>query len=310
MKKMVKAFLSVSLRIAISLFLLLWLFSRADISEILHSFRLIHAKVWAVAFVLYLLSQICSSLRWFVLSSALHFKGKFATYLKYYFVGMFFNMFLPSAIGGDVLKVFFLSRGGNSKLRASYSILSDRLFGLWAMFILGSCALYLAPRVLPGKFRAILVLIAVSMTFAAVFMPAFRRMVQTVFPALAIPLESAMAFWQQPGSLFSALTLSLILQFLGMYIVYLLGRGLGIPCRVEFYFAAFPLVAVLTILPISLSGLGIREGGFVYFLGLKGVLPEKAIALSLGFFAVQASAALIGGICYLLGVHRETIGDA
>ncbi len=307
MKAGSKSSLKIFLRAAVSITLLAWLFQRVDVREVFSSFGAIPPASWLCAFFLYLVSQLISSTRWFVLARALDFGGRFLTYLKFYFVGMFFNLFLPSAIGGDVLKAFFLSRGGNSRLKATYSIFCDRLIGLWAMFVLGAGAALSAPEILPERFRMILLASAVGMSLGVFFMPVVRMILRRVFPVFSQRLSFLMVYWERPTSLLVAFLLSLVLQFCGMYAVYLLAYGLGLTCRPEFYFAAFPLVAILTILPISLSGLGIREGGFVYFLGLKHVPPEKAITVSLAFFAVQATAALLGGAAYLAGMHRETV---
>ena len=307
MKARIKSCLKTLFRAAVSITLLVWLFQRVDLKEVISSFGVIPAGTWFSAFLLYLVSQVLSSARWSVLSRALGFGGRFLTYVKFYFVGMFFNLFLPSAIGGDVLKAFFLSRGGNSRLKATYSIFCDRIIGLWAMFVLGAGAVIIAPGMLPDRFGMLLLASSAAMCLAVCFMPLIRDLLRKVFPVFYERLGFVMVYWERPRSLVVAFLLSLTLQFCGMYAVYLLALGLGLNCRPEFYFAAFPLVAILTILPISVSGLGIREGGFVYFLGLKQVPPEKAIVLSLAFFAVQAAAALLGGAGYLAGVHRETV---
>ncbi len=307
MKADTKSYLKAFFRAAMSLGLLAWLFQRVDVKEVFSSFGIIRPGIWFSAFVLYLLSQVLSSIRWFILARTLNFGGRLWTYFRFYFVGMFFSLFLPSAIGGDVLKAFFLSRGGNSTLKASYSIFCDRLIGLWAMFMLGAGAALVAPDILPSRFRAILMASAAAMCLGVFFMPVLREALRWIFPVLSRRMAFIMVYWESPSSLVFAFLFSLALQFCGMYAVYLLAAGLGLACRPEFYFAAFPLVAILTILPISLSGLGIREGGFVYFLGLKGVPPEKAITVSLAFFAIQAAAALLGGAGYLAGVHRETV---
>ncbi len=308
MKINLKGFFKICFRATVSLGLLLWLFQRVDVVEVLSSFSTIAISIWFYALMLYVGSQVLSSVRWFVLAKTLGFGGRLWTYMKYYFVGMFFNLFLPSAIGGDVLKAFFLSRGENTKLKASYSILCDRLIGLWAMFVLGAISALIDPDILPLRFRFMLILCALGMSMAVFLMPIFQKLIGIVFPVLSERLSFVLRYWERPRSLVYAFVLSLILQFCGMYAVYLLGMGLGLPCPPTFYFAAFPMVAVLTILPISLSGLGVREGGFVYFLGLRHIPPEKAITVSLSFFAVQAAAALLGGAGYLAGVHRDSVG--
>ena len=306
-------------RLFISAAILLWLFSRIDAAVVFGAFSRIPLPIWLVAFLLYLLSQVISSLRWFVIGCALGFGGRFITYLKFYFVGMYFNLFLPSAIGGDVLKAFFLSKRGNGKLKATYSIFADRLFGLWAMFIIGALAVTIHDAALPSKWRNILFFLALSMTIGALFMPFFKRFISRLYDSfkgkgglafkIVSALEYMLVFWKHPRSLFTALGLSLVLQFLGMTAAYLLGRGLGIHLDFAFYLSVLPLIAILTVLPISFSGLGVREGGFIYFFHLRGVPLEKALALSLSVFAIQAAAALCGGVGYMFGIHRKELEE-
>ncbi len=304
-----------SIRAVVSALLLIWLFSRIDAKRVLHSFSLIPFEAWALAFFLYISSQVISSLRWYVIVKTLGFKRSFLTILKYYFVGMYFNLFLPTAIGGDVLKVFFLARGGESKLRAGYSIFSDRVFGFWAMFILGGITCLIHPGLLPGKWQFLLVAIFFSSTFLAIFAPVLRRILKVLsrglvkkselFKAIFEKIEALLIFWKHPAILFKALFLSITLQLCGMYGAYLLGKGLLIPLDFDYYLAVIPLISVLTIIPISVSGIGLREGGFAFFFGIRNVPMEKAITLSLGVFAIQALSALLGGIFYILGAHKE-----
>ncbi len=307
------------LRLAISVVILTWLFSRIDIGAVLSAFSMIPLPIWLGSFSLYVFSQILSSVRWFIIGKVLGFGGRFITYLKFYFVGMYFNLFLPSAIGGDVLKAFFLSRGGNGKLKASYSIVSDRLLGLWAMFIIGAIASTFSEEGLPGKWRHLLLFLAIAMTGTALVIPVFSRFISSLNSKLGPGqglarrilgmVEYMLIFWRYPKSLLYGLGLSLLLQLCGMTGAYLLGQGLDIGVGYGFYLSVLPIIALLTVLPISLSGLGVREGGFVFFFQLKGVPIEKAVALSLSVFAIQAAAAFIGGIGYMAGVHKEAMGE-
>ena len=118
-----------------------------------------------------------------------------------------------------------------------------------------------------------------------------------------------LVFWEKPKAMFAGLSLSFVLQALGMGAVALLANDMGLGPPVLFYFAAFPLVAILTVLPISFNGIGIREGGFIFFLGLKGISAEKALTLSLSFFAIQIASSLIGGLAYALGFHKKMLKD-
>ena len=306
------------LRLLISLGILLWLFLKVDLQKLLSSFAQIPLYIWFLAFILYLISQIISAFRWYVIGKNLSFDRPFFTYLKYYFVGMFFNLFLPSAIGGDVLKVFFLSQGENIKLKASYSVFLDRAFGLWAMFLIGSFAVLFDPLALPKRWEVIIVASGIAITVISIIAPFMHTLTRKLmekpsnfsfFNKILHYLESILLFWKRPKALLISLGLSFILQLCGMSAVFLLGCGLKLGLPLSFYYSALPVISLITILPISLSGIGVREGGFVYFLSLKGVPIEKALTLSLGVFTIQSLCALIGGFGYMAGLHKQVIKD-
>ena len=135
MRAKLSATMKFLLRIGLSVCLLAWLISKTNQDDLLEAILDLSFYAWAVAFLMYLASQVVSSIRWYFLAHALDFSGLWSTYLKYYFVGMYFNLFLPTSVGGDVLKMHFISRGESKKLRATYSLVADRLFGLAAIFL-------------------------------------------------------------------------------------------------------------------------------------------------------------------------------
>jgi uncharacterized membrane protein YbhN (UPF0104 family) len=297
------------LRIGLSVCLLAWLMSRTNLDDLLTAFLDLSFFAWAVAFLMYLASQVVSSIRWYFLAHALDFTGPWSIYLKYYFVGMYFNLFLPTSVGGDVLKMHFISRGEPKKLRATYSILTDRLFGLTAMLLLGASAVLIGHGILPHYFEHLLCVVGICIIASLLGLPIAYKLLSSIWPEIGKRLAVLLVFWEKPKALFAALSLSFILQALGMGAVALLAKDMGLDPPVVFYFAAFPIVAILTILPISFNGIGIREGGFIFFLGLKGISAEKALTLSLSFFAIQVMASLIGGLAYAFGYHKKLLED-
>lgn len=297
------------LRIGLSVCLLVWLMSRTNLHDLLKAFLDLSLFVWAIAFLMYLASQVIASIRWYFLAHALDFSGPWFTYLKYYFVGMYFNLFLPTSVGGDVFKIHFISRGEPKKLRATYSILADRLFGFAAMFLLGAGAVLIGHGILPYQFEHLLHVAGICILSSFLGLPMAYKLVSSIWPELGKKLAVFLVFWEKPKALGAALSLSLALQILGISAVALLAEDMGLGPPLLFYFAAFPLVAILTILPISFNGIGVREGGFIFFLGLKGISAEKALTLSLSFFAIQIAASLIGGLAYALGFHKKMLKD-
>jgi uncharacterized membrane protein YbhN (UPF0104 family) len=297
------------LRIGLSVCLLSWFISKAHPDDLLTAFLDLSFYAWAIAFLMYLASQVISSIRWYFLAHALDFTGPWSIYLKYYFVGMYFNLFLPTSVGGDVLKMHFISRGEPKKLKATYSLLADRLFGLAAMLLLGAGAVLIGQGILPHYFEHLLCVAGICIIALLLGLPMAYKLLDSIWPEFGKRLAVLLVFWEKPKTLFAALSLSLVLQALGMGAVALLANDMGLNPPVAFYFAAFPMVAILTILPISFNGIGIREGGFIYFLGLKGISAEKALTLSLSFFAIQIVASLIGGLAYAFGFHKKLLKD-
>jgi uncharacterized membrane protein YbhN (UPF0104 family) len=294
-------------RIGVSGGLLLWLFCRSDLKGIVASFQGLSLSVWVVACFMYLAAQILSSIRWWILADNLAFPGRWRTYLGFYFVGMYFNLFLPTSLGGDVLKVHFLSRGEGRRFLAAYSVVGDRLFGLIAMILLGAAAVQFEPDVLPGHFVMFLSLGGVVILCGLVGLPFLHRVLESLWPRVSQHLTGLLTLWQRPRMMVVALGLSFCLQALGMGAVALLGVGIGIKVPLAFYFASVPLVTLATLIPLSFSGIGVREGAFVYFLGLQGVRPEPALCLGLLFFSVQVATSLLGGLAYALGFHRRPL---
>jgi uncharacterized membrane protein YbhN (UPF0104 family) len=296
-------------RLCVSAGLLWWLFSRFALRGTLDSLQELPPLVWLVAALMYLGAQVLSSIRWFILSHTLSFPGQWRSYLVFYFVGMYFNLFLPTSVGGDVLKVHFLSREEGRRLMAAYSVVGDRLFGLLAMVLLGAGAIGLRPDILPPHFVTALWIGSIVIVCGLVGLPFFSKIFRGFWPKLVDRLSDVLVLWQRPRKILAVLGLSFCLQALGMGAVAFLGSGIGIEIPLIFYFASLPLINIATAIPISFSGIGVREGTFVYFLGIKGIQPEQALCLGILFFSVQVATSILGGVAYGLGLHRQHIAS-
>ncbi|MGM0428242.1 MAG: lysylphosphatidylglycerol synthase transmembrane domain-containing protein [Thermodesulfobacteriota bacterium] len=294
-------------RICISAGLLLWLFSRFDLKGLGTSLDQLPLIIWITACLMMVAAQVLSSIRWWILSKACAFPGKWPAYLGFYFVGMFFNLFLPTGIGGDLFKIHFLSREEGKRIVAASTVVADRLLGLVAMLLMAAVAVHLRKDLLPEPFPILMTLGGGAILTALAALPVIERLIRRLWPVIAPYLELVPAIRQRPGRLASLFGLSFCLQGLGIGAVALLGNGIGINMPTALYFVIVPLVALSTLIPVSFNGIGVREGTFVYLLGLKGVDAGAALGLGLLFFSVQVSVSLIGGICYAAGVHRRSL---
>ena len=300
------------LRAAVSGTILFWIFSKLDVHGLLKAVGKISFETWALALLLYLASQLVSSQRWRIIADILGFSGGYLAFVVFYFVAMFFNLFLPSSIGGDVLKVFFLSgKGTAGKLKATYSVFLDRAFGVSAMFLIGAIALGSCPGDLSARWKFFIVTVSVGSILFMVTAPFLWKSLEgrkgNKTPANGVIQRFFLPFflaWRDPLKVVTVFVLSLAVQVLGMSAVYFLGSGMGLNLPFTFYLAVLPVINIAALLPVSISGFGVREGAFVYFFTSNGVSLASSVGLSLAMFGMQAAVSLIGGLGYILGIHK------
>lgn len=242
------------------------------------------------------------------------------------FVGMFFTLFFPSAFGGDVAKGYFAYQYSGKKLGSLTGVLLDRLLGLVTLTFITLLAvicwssrleLFVSGRWLHG-FIGLLLGLAGFLIFS-VFFFANRRFAQKFqFLSSLIPsaklrkkladLDAAIREYKNHKQLLaSCCIISVVAQFLFLAQCYFLARSLGIQILLWSFFVLMPLVTFVSLAP-SLSGLGVREAGFVFF--FKSLIPsEQAFALSLLFDLVFYGSALAGGIVFAVkgGLRKEVL---
>jgi len=266
--------------------------------------------------VIWLASLLVGSLRWRLILRDGGVSFPLGKALPAYLVGAFYNLFLPGAVGGDAARAAVCSAATGCGLgRATGSVLLERLSGLAAVvvFILGTSLVF--PGIWSGLLHsgspctvalaAGMVLLAAAAAVASrglLVRRASRWHRGRILPALGRMLRTA-AGVSLPALLLSIL-LSMLFQgarFMGMYA---LSRSIGLPLRPEVFFSLMPLVYLATLVPVSLGGLGIREGTLVVLLGGLGVAASQAVTLSLLIYMNQVLLAVAGGLLQAAGVVR------
>ncbi len=298
------------LRVCFSLVLLFWLLSKADLGVVAGTFLQLSLLNWVLGILFFTTLCTMAASRWFIISHSLGFSGTWFTYVGYYFIGQFFNLFLPTSIGGDVFKIHYISRGEakKRKLVGAYGVMADRFFGLAALLLMGGMSVFAGPPdIVPERFAWVLYLAALGITLLFVFMPIGHTLVLRVWPQFGEKMAVLLKIWKDPKIFIQILGLSFILNSILVYILIMLADGFGLDLHPTFYFAIFPLTAAVTILPVSFNGIGLREGAFIYFLSLQNVSLNLALTLSLCLFAIQCSGGIVGGIGYVMGLHKKRI---
>ncbi len=293
-----KSGMSKWLRVAVSAILLSWIAWHTDWSRVGAAFARLQVELWLAAVGVLIVTQVVSAWRWRLMARRLRFDRGLRQLTSFYFIGMYFNLLLPTSVGGDVVRAWYLDGRSGRRLAAFASVFLDRLSGLMVLLAVACLAVALSPLALPAWMAwsvwstgAGFVLGLAALPWVARYLGPLRR--QQVLELLAT--------FRRP-KLFAATTaLSALVQAANVVLVMLVGRALHVDIPLSYYWVFVPMVSLLTLLPISVNGMGVREGGTALLLAPLGIGHDVALSLALLWFAVFAAASLVGGAVYLFG---------
>ncbi len=295
-------------KVGVSAGLIIWILRGTNLSEIFASVR--EASVWllALAFSLHLIGFTISAFRWRMLLRARGTDSSILFLVESYLVGMFFNNFLPSTIGGDVYRAYDSWRLGQSKSSALAVVFVDRFLGLLALMLFALLALLGANELtasIPYLFVWIGVGTAGMLAFVwLIFMP--PQWLPGFIANLKLPfgnkihgiIEAFLAFKGQRAVLVKALILSALLQANVIFHYYLIARALNLPIPFFSFFLIVPLATIITLLPISVNGIGIRENVYFFFFAAFAVAKPEAVAFAWIAYGMVVLQGVLGGILY------------
>jgi glycosyltransferase 2 family protein len=277
--------------------------------------RLSTARIEYVAggILLYMTGQAVSAYKWQVLLAPVGLAVRYSRILAFYYTGMFFNLFLPTIVGGDAVKAVLLTQETGAPARSTMSVFMERNVGLLALLTIATTAAVFAPRVHIGGFSlmAICALLAIGFVSANIML-GYRTAYVLVDRLIALtPLrhlraraaslyEAVARYRSAPGALVSATLLSFIFQFVVVGVVFLNARALDLEFPLSALAVFVPLISLGGMLPLTVNGLGVREALYILFFGRLGVPTELSVSLALLFLAVTFVSSLPGGLVYAL----------
>ena len=255
-------------------------------------------------------STALAAYRWQLIMRNLGFGQTFSFYSKSYFKAMFFNQGLPTSIGGDALRVLDVAGNGFRKRDALAGIVIDRMTGLGALLLLALVAHLVNPDLLPEQvYRPIVWLFAAGLLgFAGLSVlgqwPWLGRQ-----PQLAV-LKTVSDRLRQAVSLhrFLLLASSLVVPLLAMLTFLATGWALGLRYDLLTYFAIVPPALVLTIVPISIAGWGVREGALVGLFSLIGADRTVVLMMSLVYGMLLILVSLPGLVVFINSRRQRSPG--
>lgn len=307
----------VAAKAVVSVGLLAFLFRRIPIDQFVTTARDVRLEWLAAAWLVLFASNLLGAWQWNRLLQVVEIRIPFWKVCTYYFVGLFFNNFLPAGIGMDIARVADSSRHGPTKTAALSAVLMDRLIGMVAM---ASLALVTS---LPGIDRFHLTLVylalvgffAVSVTLVwAVFHPALlpaceRLLARVGLGGLSPHLDDLAAriagFRARRGLFVGLFAVAALTQVMRIGVHVLVARALGLQVPLVYFFLFVPLLAVIVSLPISFNGIGVREGAGIVLFGLVGVDRAHAFSLQFLTYLVMVAVSLLGGLVFLVRIPQR-----
>lgn len=250
-----------------------------------------------------------SSLRWKLMDPDPGDQLRHWDYFRYVMVGAVFNLFLPGALGGDLVRSILVVRELDSHRGSGVAaIAADRMLGLFSILVLGSVACIIAPG-LEGRFYYLAVLIPLDVAFIfGCWVAVAPKLNHALMDWVDRPgrawsaahrivrtwSEIATFYRKNPGHVGWAILLCIPIHFSWFLIVYLIARAIGIEVSFLGLAMVTSLAWLITALPISFGGLGVRELSFIYLLSIQGVDPESSALLGICQFGVIVATSLIG----------------
>ncbi|MDX2167676.1 MAG: lysylphosphatidylglycerol synthase transmembrane domain-containing protein [Deltaproteobacteria bacterium] len=284
------------LKLALSAALLLALLHVTDVAA-LHA--VLAAADWhwvVVAFALSVLSQVVSSYRWFLLTHAVGFHAPFGRVLAYYFSGMYLNLFAPGTVAGDVSRALFLA-GGERRALALTTVVAHRAIGFVALVWTAALGLVVVHGLpIPALVRGVAAL-AIPLTLAA-WLVGPRLAARLLAPGQhwRVLIERDLApYWNDRALLILSLALAAGVHLLQIFSQIAASRALGLALPFTYFWVIVPLLNMGATLPVSWSGIGVREAGYWYALSGVGVGHDTSVAVGL----LGSLVVLLTGLCGL-----------
>jgi glycosyltransferase 2 family protein len=279
------------LRLLISVGLLGVLLSHIEIGRTLSTLGDAQLGFLALTFALVISDRLLAAYRWYVLLHGLSPGNTYWIVLRLSLVSSFVGTFMPGGV--DLVRIYGLTRATSDLPLAFTSVLVERLQSIMALVCLMLAGVAASPVALPDRVMhlAWLALLLLTIAIAAIMHPRPRRLAQRLLPGRWLALIRAYlariydcldSYRDRPILLAWSMALSLGFQLFRVVTVLVAAWALGLEIPILLLVALMPVVFFLTLLPISVAGgLGVREMGFVFLLGMAGIDAEASFALAL-----------------------------
>jgi len=314
---LVKKYLTVLIKLVVSVGLIFWLFQKNEMNFSDIFFQISHASLkWLVIGIsVFTLSTILGALQWRRILATVGIRLSCRRAISFYYVGLFFNNFLPGYVAGDGFRIYDVAKTSGDTSNSVAAVMLDRIIG----FMMLSLLAVLSAVVWAGTIGAHTnVIVWVGLVFLGWLLALFImfnvrlagyvfRLVRKIFPEkitakLRDVYLSFHGFRRERKMLLEVMGISLVIQTLRIMTHYAAARAVGIDTiSIMYFFLFIPLVALAVTLPISIGGFGIREQAAVHLFGLPGIggLPSAVTSMEFMAYLIGIASSLPGGLIFI-----------
>ncbi|MHC4083682.1 MAG: lysylphosphatidylglycerol synthase transmembrane domain-containing protein [Planctomycetota bacterium] len=307
-----------------------WISREQRWNRLVEIFRQMNIGIFAGVLGIFIISQVIVGFRWWLLLRSQHIFMNLWAVVRLYFLGWFYNNFMPGSLGGDLLRAWYVTKHTNKKFEAVLSVFVDRIIGLSSTLVIAVFfyLLFLRSKGLEipsggtggflssiGQYKSVFIWVAVIIIVIlcalllhkksrSMLLKACSYIRQSAFRMILKFRDAIVIYCKKPLTMLAAFALTVFLQLLTITAFWLLGRNLGIETGVVYYYVFFTLTWVLGAIPVSIGGVVVVEVLLIsLFVKFAGVAEESASALALCQRAVWMLASLPGAFIHLVGAH-------
>ena len=300
-------------KLFITCLLLYLLFIKVDLGIVKALIPKINLGVLLLSLIIFLTRNWFAAKRWQILLASKNYDIPVIPLIRSYFVGYFFSFFLPTIVGGDIARGYYLYEAGVDKKECASSIIVERILGVAAMMVFALISIIFSFNLVNNSLIRFIVIIP-SVVCLVLLILFYKNQLNFLswLPEVMIRklnklirvVQSIHQYNQTPRVLMKGFFYSVVFQLGGIFSVYLIALSIGSNLAFVYFLMLLPIVWLVSLIPISLNGLGVREGVFVFLFAAVGMAKETALIISVIYLLESVAQGVLGAIFFLLDQQK------
>lgn len=314
-----KKFGSLLIRLFVTSLILTVLFLKINFRQVFSTISTCNFVLFSFAFLIFISTYYLGLFRWQMLLHALDLKPPLKKITIAFSGGLFFNLVMPSTIGGDVARTYTLFSHTKEGGKVAATVILDRLSGFLALNFIAILSLAFGWRFIDSPLVILSIAIMTSI-FSLIVVLLFSRRASNKLCFLfnLFKLHKVTSLWmkvfnaimlfrQKKSVLLKNFIVSVLIQGSSALVFYFVAVSLGAQTRLIYFFILVPIIGAISTLPITIGGLGLRDASSILFLSKVGIAANIALATSLISFFFTTIVGVLGGIIYVLTLHTRRL---